>query len=1552
MPLAGFCDGPFWDPSLLNSTSPDLTVCFQKSVLALVPCAYLWVVAPFYIYHVKKHSRGHIKVSRLHRAKTICNILLLVLPFVSLFTALHYSAKGHYIPGVDILTPTVLCLTIMLIFVLIQLERLKGVQSSGVLFIFWFLATCVGIVALRSDILQVINSANTSTTPIVVHFLYYILILIMLILTCMSDNPPHRAPKVTDLNPCPETSASFLSKITFWWFTGLVIRGYKKPLEREDLWSLNAEDAAGSVFPKFEREWQKEKCRAYRAKTGTGSGNEAKKPLIRFRKFREKDPCGKITDCEDFEVAIREGRKETVSAKASLLWAICCTFSGTFLFGSFLKLLQDMMLFINPYLLKLMINFTADKSIYTWQGYMYAGLMFGNALFQSLILHQYFHICFVVGMRLRTVVISAVYRKALSLTNDARKSSTVGEIVNLMSVDAQRLMDLTAYFNMLWSAPLQIAVALYFLWDLLGPSVLAGLGVMVLMIPINAAIATKTRSLQVKQMKHKDSRIKLMNEILNGIKILKLYAWEESFMKNILGIREKELVVLRRASYLNAISSFFWNCAPFLVSLTTFGVYVSVSDKNVLDAEKAFVSLSLFNILRFPLTMLPFLISSIVQAQVSMKRLQKFMKHQELDPNNVTHSNKAGKAISVERGVFSWGQEDEPVLNEIDLDIDQGSLVAVVGQVGSGKSSMISAFLGDMEKQDGQVFVKGSIAYVPQQAWIQNATLQDNVLFGSEMNASKYNKVVDACALGPDIQALPGGNLTEIGEKGINLSGGQKQRVSLARAVYSNSDVYLLDDPLSAVDAHVGKHIFDNVIGPDGLLKNKTRVLVTHGITFLPQVDKIIVLVGGRITETGSFQELLDRDGAFAEFLRNYSADADSEEDQEGDPTVLSINEEVLSKMSDCKSLSTLSIGDDVGETNLTGKRTADTVSQLDSMSLAKRIPLGKHLKEGEKKHLKEDDAGHDEEKKLIKKETSETGRVAFSVFWAYIKSMSVFLSVLICLLYMAQNAAGVASNIWLSRWSEEPVINGTQDPSIRSKYLGVYGALGIGQGILVFISSLSLAIAALRASTSLHSHILKTIMWCPMSFFDVTPLGRVLNRFAKDIDTIDLVLPRSVSTFLSTLVGAVSSLLVICISTPIFTAIILPMAIMFALIQRFYIATSRQLKRLESVSRSPIYSHFSETITGVSTIRAYGQQKRFIGQNEHKIDENQITYYPNICSNRWLALRLEFIGNCIVFFAALFAVIGRDSLNGGIVGLSITYALQITSTLNWLVRMSSELETNIVSVERVKEYAEIPTEAAAIVPNNRPSDDWPKTGKVDFVDYSTRYREDLDLVVKGITLSIQPGEKIGIVGRTGAGKSSLTLALFRIIEAAGGSIVIDGVNISKIGLYDLRSRITIIPQDPVLFAGSLRMNLDPFDQYSDDDVWKALELSHLSDFVSGLADGLQFECAEGGENLSVGQRQLICLARALLRKSRILVLDEATAAVDLETDDLIQATIRTQFADCTVFTIAHRLNTIMDSTRVLVLDKGEIAEFNTPIELLTSQGIFYSMAKDAGLAA
>ncbi|KAF3420729.1 LOW QUALITY PROTEIN: hypothetical protein E2986_00606 [Frieseomelitta varia] len=1526
-----FCGTEFWNKSLTWDTDdPEITECFQKTVLVWVPCAFLWLFSGIEIYYFLNSKSKNIPYTWLFISKQILIVALIVLNIVDLGRAIHRSTYEK-VYNVDYCTPVIKIITFIKAGTLVIYNKKYGMRTSGLLFLFWFLLAICGAIQYRSLLRLYINNSEV-TYSFVSYMIHYPIVILLFLLNFLVDAEPKysKYPKVE--KPCPEQRSSFPAKIFFTWFDSMAWKGFKTPLETTDLWSINPEDTAKEIVPTFDKYWNK------------SSQKNNKVFWTYFSVQNTKASFRKSSGRVDFN---NEYKKKT----SSVLPPLCKAFGATFLFGAALKFVQDIITFASPQILKLLIDFI-DGHESLWKGYFYAVLLLLTAVFQTLVLSQYFHRMFLVGLRIRTALIAAIYRKALRISNSARKESTVGEIVNLMSVDAQRFMDLTAYINMIWSAPLQIILALYFLWDILGPAVLAGLAVLLILIPINVLITNRLKTLQIRQMKHKDERVKLMNEVLNGIKVLKLYAWEPSFEEQILKIRTKEIKVLKETAYLNSGTSFIWSFAPFLVSLVSFATYILIDENNRLTSKIAFVSLSLFNILRFPLSILPMMIGNMIQAYVSVKRINKFMNTEELDPNNVQHDPSESHTLLIENGTFTWDLEniERPTLRNINL---HGQLIAVVGTVGSGKSSLLSALLGEMDKISGRVNTKGSIAYVSQQAWIQNASLQDNVLFGKSLHKSVYNRVIESCALNPDLKVLPAGDQTEIGEKGINLSGGQKQRVSLARAVYNDSDIYFLDDPLSAVDSHVGKHIFENVIGPNGLLKKKTRILVTHGITYLPEVDNIIVLKDGEITEVGSYKQLLEKRGAFSEFLVQHLQEVHADGESEAD-------------LHEIKQHLESTIGSNELQQKLTRGRSRLSESQSESSSIADRRSLNGSLKRqystsSQQSGIYENSNKMKETKllppklgeKLIEVEKTETGSVKWRVYSHYFKSIGWFLSILTIIMNAIFQGFSIGSNAWLSVWSDSNLTNynDTVNQVEQNMYLGVYAGLGLGQGVTVLGGALILAKGTIRASVNLFESTLQRVLRNPMSFFDKTPTGRILNRLSKDTDVIDNTLPSILRSWIACLFGVIATLVVISVSTPEFIAIIVPISVIYYFVQRFYVASSRQLKRLESVSRSPIYSHFSETVSGAQMIRAFGVQNRFIEESESKVDFNQMCYYPSIIANRWLAVRLEMVGNLIIFFSALFAVLSRDTIKSGVVGLSVSYALQITQTLNWLVRMTSDVETNIVAVERIKEYGETPQEAVWKNPDCTPPKEWPVQGRVEFKDYKVRYREGLDFVLCGLSFSVNGGEKVGIVGRTGAGKSSLTLALFRIIEAADGKIIIDDIDIAKLGLHDLRSRLTIIPQDPVLFSGSLRINLDPFNSYSDDEVWRALEHAHLKCFIKTLPNGLLYELSEGGENLSIGQRQLICLARALLRKTKVLILDEATASVDLETDDLIQRTIRQEFKDCTILTIAHRLNTILDSDRVIVLDNGRIVEYDSPESLLhNSTSLFNSIAKDAGL--
>uniref|UniRef100_A0A668AQY3 ABC-type glutathione-S-conjugate transporter n=1 Tax=Myripristis murdjan TaxID=586833 RepID=A0A668AQY3_9TELE len=1460
---------------------------------------YLWACAPLYLLYLWFRDHGCISLSSLCCVKTLLGLCLASFSMLEIFYLLVKKNEEIQKHMVFLLSPVIRSLSMVLAVCIIQLERMKGCRSSVLLFIFWTLAVVCSIVPFRANVQEIIAEGFTADAMrFVAFFIYFSMLLTQLILSCFSDRRPITAKHTYVQNSCPEEDASFLSKFFFWWFSGLVMQGYRCPLQVADLWTLREKDSSHQIISDLEKEWAQQCAKLQQKEDGDMSWSS------------------RPTRLTEQTHLLRKLKREQ-SSSFYLLRTLWRSFGLYFLCGTFYLLIHDAFMFAIPQVLSLLLGFMRDKDADLWKGYFYALLMFLLASLQSLFNHQYMYCCFTVGMRVKSAVMGLVYRKCLVISSAARRQCTVGEIVNLVSADTQKLMDSVVYINAVWVAPIEISLCLYFLWQRLGPSALPGIATVILIFPLNGFIAKMRSKLQEVQLKLMDGRIKLMNEILNGIKILKFYAWEVAFLNRVEDLRGRELNALKKSQILYSISLASFNSSSFLIAFAMFGVYVLIDDKNILDAQKVFVSMALINILKTPLSQLPFAMSTTMQAMVSLKRLGKFLCQDELKPENVERIpySTDGDAVVIEGGTFSWSKDGPPCLRRINVTVKKGSLVAVVGHVGSGKSSLLSAMLGETERKNGHITIEGSVAYVPQQAWIQNATLKDNIVFGQERKESWYMRVVEACALLPDLEILPAGDSTEIGEKGLNLSGGQKQRVSLARAVYRNADVYLLDDPLSAVDAHVGQHIFDRVIGPKGLLKDKTRVLVTHGLSYLPQADLILVMVEGEITEMGSYLELMKRKGTFADFINIFAGTK---------------REESTRKSASRLSMTDFSI--DLSQEQLIScDMSSASVQTMEAIS-------------GCSQESAAEDVG-----KLTEADKAHTGRVKLEIYKEYFKTVGLALIIPIVLLYAFQQSASLAYNYWLSLWADEPVVNGTQMNTDLK--LGVFGALGFAQGFAMFGTTLAISLGGIIASRHLHEDLINNVLHSTMSFFECTPSGNLLNRFSKEIDAIDCMIPDGIKMMLGYLFKLLEVCIIVLMATPFAGVVLLPLTCLYAFIQSFYVATSCQLRRLEAVSRSPIYSHLNETVQGASVIRAFREQNRFILQANRRIDDNQTAYFPRFVATRWLAVNLEFLGNLLVLAAAILSVKGRDYLSPGIVGLAVSHSLQVTGILSWIVRAWTDVENNIVSVERVKEYANTPKEAPWTAEGSLLPAAWPTTGTIETEDYGLQYRKGLDWALKDISISIKEREKVGIVGRTGAGKSSLTLGLFRIIEAAEGRILIDGVDIAKLGLHELRSRITIIPQDPVVFSGSLRMNLDPFDSYSDEEVWRALELAHLKSFVSGLPDKLNHRCCEEGENLSLGQRQLLCLARALLRKTKILVLDEATAAVDLETDNLIQSTIRTQFEDCTVLTIAHRLNTIMDYTRVIVMDRGNITEMDSPSNLISQRGQFFRMCQEAGLA-
>ncbi|KAL4228773.1 hypothetical protein ACF0H5_011815 [Mactra antiquata] len=1143
-----FCgNSPIWDDDLLlNNTYPQFTDCFQNTMLIWIPCGIIWLTCPLYLRYLLSEDKLPLPMSCLNVSKTFVSLLLVFVTVTELLYSNDSDKGTKYDTSAFYTAGSIKAATFLLVAIYVQLERRKGVITSGMLFVFWFLTSVATIIPFYTGIKE--QEYEESRFRFIILCFYFFLVLLQLILTSIVER--HRRAGYQNIGKpeCPEVKASFPSQLSFEWITSLVVKMYRSGLQDDELWELHPRDQSNNFIPKVQKLWLEELTKFRKSETAKhvaetsfmGAPSE-KAPLINSsRHMGESSKYGSTTPKE----------KEKKSSGPSLFKVIVKCFGGQILIGWMCKFIYDLLQFVNPMILNLLIGYVDSKSegtVYTWKGYVFAASLFVISMMQSVFFHQNFHRCMTAGMRIKSALIAAVYRKALTMNSEAKKSSTVGEIVNLMSVDCQRLQDMTGYLWMLWSAPVQVILALVLLWQTLGPSVLAGLAIMVLLIPLNGFMAMKQRKYQITQMKFKDERIKLMSEVLNGIKVLKLYAWEPSFEQKVRDIRDKELNVIKKAAYLSAVSTFFWTSAPFLVTLATFATYILIDSTNYLDAQKAFVSLSLFNILRFPINLLPMIISYVVQCNVSLGRISRFLQSGDLDPDNVQHTDMADHALSIENGTFSWGKEDRPSLTDINLDIGEGQLVAVVGQVGCGKSSLISAFLGEMEKFSGQVKVKGSVAFVPQQAWIQNATVRNNILFGKDEDNNKYDQVIDACALRPDLDILQGGDLTEIGEKGINLSGGQKQRVSLARAVYNNADIYLLDDPLSAVDSHVGKHIFNKVIGSKGLLRNKTRVLVTHGVHWLPMVDTIVVMVDGKISELGSYEELMSHDGAFAQFLKVYLSQEQGEEEDE-DPEVQQLKSKIMEKVE--------AVTSGTDGTGLSGDD--DVATRLKPISKTKKkAPLLRSISSIDDGAAKSAIKGEKKEvDKLIEAEKAEKGNVSWRVYMKYLSAVGGLAAMIILLLFVAFQSLTIYSSIWLADWTDDPYlkdisnVNTTEYQNKNYEYLGVYGALGVGSAFIVLIYAILFAMRMIRASSILHNEMLTNVLKLPMAFFDTTPLGRVVNRFSKDVEVLDNNLPQNWRMFLLTFFGAISCFVVITYSTPFFIFVMIPLAVVYYLLQ------------------------------------------------------------------------------------------------------------------------------------------------------------------------------------------------------------------------------------------------------------------------------------------------------------------------------------------------------------------------------------------------------------------
>ncbi|KAJ8786687.1 hypothetical protein J1605_006176 [Eschrichtius robustus] len=1404
--------------------------------------------------------------------------------------------------------PTVWLTTMSFAMFLIHAERKKGVQASGVLFGYWLLcllfpATSTAQQASQGDF-QSDPFRHLST------YLYLSLVVAEFALSCFADQPPFFPKRPPQPNPCPKAGASFPSKAMFWWVSGLVWRGYWRPLGPKDLWSLGRENSSEELVSQLEKQWTRNRSAAQRHTKATA-----------FK--RKGNRCAETPEMET--LLQQQGGK-----RGPLLRAIWQVGRSTFLLGTLSLIISDVFRFTVPKLLSLFLEFIGDPKTPAWKGYLLAMLMFLSACLQTLFEQQHMYRLKVLQMRLRIAITGLVYRKVsifcpsqvLALSSSSRKASAVGDVVNLVSVDVQRLTESITYLNGLWLPLIWIVICFLYLWQLLGPSALTAIAVFLSLLPLNFFITKKRNHHQEEQMRQKDSRARLTSCILRNVRTVKYHGWEGAFLDRVLRIRAQELGALRTSSLLFSVSLVSFQVSTFLVALVVFAIHTLVAEENAMDAEKAFVTLTVLNILNKAQAFLPFSIHSVVQARVSFDRLAAFLCLEEIDPEAMdSRSCRCATGedyIRIQEGTFAWSLESPPCLHRINLTVPQGCLLAVVGPVGAGKSSLLSALLGELSKVEGSVSIKGPVAYVPQEAWVQNMSVVDNVCFGQELDLPWLERVLEACALWPDVGSFPAGVHTQTGEQGMNLSGGQKQRLSLARAVYRKAAVYLLDDPLASLDAHVGQHVFNQVIGPDGLLQGTTRILVTHALHVLPQADWIVVLEDGAIAEMGSFQELLHRKGTLAGLLDGARQPGDGGGGEAEPPA----------SAKDRRG----SAGG--GRPEGGPERSMKLVPERDSATSEAQtaVPLDDPEGAGQPK-------GED---------SMQYGRVKATMYLTYLRAVGTPLCLHALFLFFCQQVASFCRGYWLSLWADDPTVDGRQTHAALRGW--VFGLLGCLQAIGLFASMATVLLGGIRASSLLFRGLLWDVAQSPIGFFERTPIGNLLNRFSKETDIVDVDIPDKVRSLLMYAFGLLEVGLVVTVTTPLAVVAILPLLFLYAGFQSLYVASSCQLRRLESARYSSVCSHVAETFQGGAVVRAFRVQGRFVAQNDAHMDESQRVSFPRLVADRWLASNLELVGNGLVFAAALCAVLSKAHLSPGLVGFSVSAALQVTQTLQWAVRSWTDLESSIVSVERLKDYAQTPKEAPWRPATCAARPPWPRGGQIEFRDFGLRYRPELPLAVRGVSFKIHAGEKVGIVGRTGAGKSSLAGGLLRLLEAAEGGIWIDGVPIAQVGLHTLRSRITIIPQDPILFPGSLRMNLDMLHEHSDEAIWAALETVQLRAAVASLPGQLHYECADQGDNLSLGQKQLLCLARALLRKTQILILDEATAAVDPGTERQMQAALGSWFAQCTVLLIAHRLRSVLDCARVLVMDEGQVAESGSPAQLLAQRGLFYRLAQESGL--
>uniref|UniRef100_A0A8C1YGN5 ATP-binding cassette, sub-family C (CFTR/MRP), member 9 n=1 Tax=Cyprinus carpio TaxID=7962 RepID=A0A8C1YGN5_CYPCA len=1290
---------------------------------------------------------------------------------------------------------------------------------------------------------------------------------------------------------------NLLSKATYWWMNPLIIGAHKRPIELKKIGKLPIAMRALTNYMRLKDSYEEQR----------------KSPSIWKSMYR--------------------------------------AFGGSILLSSTFRYMADLLGFAGPLCISGIVGnlhtnmtfgvFFMSSNELLKNTSVLAVLLFLALVLQRTFLQASYYVTIETGINLRGALLAMIYNKILRLStsNMSMGEMTLGQINNLVAIETNQLMWFLFLCPNLWAMPVQIIMGVILLYYLLGNSALIGAGVILLLAPVQYLIATKLADTQKSTLDYSTDRLKKTTEILKGIKLLKLYAWENIFCDRVEETRGKELTSLKTFALYTSMSIFLNAAIPIAAVLATFVTHAYIEEVR-LSPDKAFASLALFHILVTPLFLLSTVVRFAVKALVSVQKLSEFLQSDEIGDDSWRNGEmpmclEVGKkykyhgdvsmkrsyhvhsalywfvsiilnpvvfvcigecVIQVNDGFFTWGS-NLSTLTDINIRIPTGQLTMIVGQVGCGKSSLLLAMLGEMQTISGKVYWSNghdtgqsheerrySVAYAAQKSWLLNATVEENITFGSPFNKQRYKAVIDTCSLQPDIDLLPFGDQTEIGERGINLSGGQRQRICVARALYQNTNIVFLDDPFSALDIHLSDHLMQ-----EGILKflqddKRTVVLVTHKLQYLIHADWIIAMKDGSVLREGTLKDIQTHDVELYEHWK----------------TLMNRQDQELEKETEMESQTTLE-----RKTLRRAFYSREAKNHIDD--------------EDEEEEVEEDDDDN------MSTTTSRRSKIQWKMCCRYLSSGGFLMVFLMVSSKLAKHSVMVAIDYWLAAWTSSNPHNQSLHRSCVSVFIILCGAAIA----LCLITSLTVEFLGVAAATNLHHNLLNKIIHAPIRFFDVTPLGQILNRFSADTNIIDQHIPPTLESLTRSTLLCLSAIGVIAFVTPTFLIALVPLAVAFYFIQKYFRVASKDLQDLDDSTQLPLLCHFSETAEGLTTIRAFRHEARFKQRMLELTDTNNTAYLFLSAANRWLEVRTDYLGAVIVLTAAVAAIwstSGPDVDQSGLVGLGLTYALTVTNYLNWVVRNLADLEVQMAAVKKVNSFLSTESE------NYEGS-----MGNKSFPDTIS--------IIKPHISGFQ--STVGICGRTGSGKSSLSLAFFNMVDVFEGKIVIDGIDICKLPLQTLRSRLSIILQDPVLFSGSIRLNLDPERTCTDDRLWEALEIAQLKNMVKALPGGLDAVVTEGGENFSVGQRQLFCLARAFVRKSSILIMDEATASIDMATENILQKVVMTAFADRTVVTIAHRVHTILTADLVIVMKRGSIMEYGKP-EILMEQedGLFASFVK------